>query len=52
LTISQNWSQIKRQAKVILKLNSNKLSELHWSAEKTCMHYPFTQAVGFHLWTN
>jgi len=35
-----------------LKLNSNKLSELHWSAKKTSTHYPFAQAFGFRLWTN
>jgi len=34
MIISQNWSQIKHRAKV-LKLNSNKLSELYWSIETT-----------------
>jgi len=34
LIISQNWSQIKCRVKVILKLNSNKVSEPHWSTEK------------------
>jgi len=37
----KNGSQIKRRAKVILKLNSNKVSELHWSAEYKHTHYPF-----------
>jgi len=45
LIISKNWSQIKRRAKVILKLNSNKLRELHWIAKKTYTHYPFAQPL-------
>jgi len=51
LIISKNWSQIKRRAKVILKLNSNKLRELHWIAEKTHA-LSIRPAIGFHLWAN